>query len=125
MGINLFSNKEFISHSGSTLPWKIECDTLVKEDWDWAATLISKKLSFQEVYGIPRGGKEFESSLIPYKKPRGKYYLIVDDVYTTGDSMETVRRNTITHLPILGMVLFARDKTPSWIKAIWNYATYL
>lgn len=126
---NLFQRKSFISHSGIRLPWKIECDNLTDEDWAWAAEVTSKKIDFQSVYGIPRGGLRFAHFLQQYCTEKGKYKLIVDDVYTTGGSIEDAKKQftagqegTHPYFPYIGVVMFTRAPTvPMWIYPIWKY----
>ena len=86
---NLFNKKDFISHSGNSLDWKVECDALTDADWDTLAYLASKLYEFRIVYGIPSGGLKFSKALAKYKNPNSKNILIVDDVYTTGNSIKT------------------------------------
>jgi len=120
----LFQRKDFfISHSGKPLSWKIECDTLTDDDWAWAASHVASKFSFRGVHGIPSGGVVFEKHLRKYINPKGDFYLIVDDVLTTGNSMEKAKKDTQHHhsdIPRIGVVLFAREKPAHWIAAIWQ-----
>ena len=53
--MNLFVKENFISHSGNKLDFKIECDALTDEDIECIAYIISKKYTFSNVFGIPRG----------------------------------------------------------------------
>ena len=87
--INLFVKQRFTSHSGITLPFKIECDALNDADIDTLAFLIGGRYSFGSVYGVPTGGERLARALIPYITigPR----LVVDDVLTTGNSMEQAK----------------------------------
>jgi hypothetical protein len=121
--VTLFIEKIFTGHSGDTLKWKVECDILNDDDWAWAAARVAEKFSFRDVYGIPQGGLDFEHHLRRYIKPEGDCFLIVDDVLTTGGSMETAKGDTrLRHLgiPRIGVVLFARTKPAHWIAAIWQ-----
>jgi len=118
----IFQNKVFLGHSGQTLNWNVECDSLSVNDWDWAAARVAEKYGFITVEGIPRGGTPFEKALIKHISQTG-YHLIVDDVFTTGKSMEEARSKFKIHVSaegILGIVLFARAETPEWIEPIWR-----
>ena len=117
--VNLFEKKVFRTHSGEIRRFKIECDVLTDDDIKTLAYIISKKFSFSEVIGIPRGGIRIAKSLEKFKSKYGAF-LIVDDVLTTGNSMEEVRKQVITDKYIIGVVLFARVKPAPWIYPIFQ-----
>ena len=114
----MFEKKEFTSHSNISLTWKIECDDLTNEDIETLAYLVSRYLIFSDVIGVPTGGLRFAKALERYKKSVGPV-LIVDDVLTTGRSMEDVRA-TIKPWSV-GIVIFARGQAPDWITPIFQY----
>ncbi len=101
--MSLFQKGDFISHAGLPLAWKIECDALTDDDWECLAFLISQRCSFGTVYGIPRGGVKLANALEKYCDPTSKIRLVVDDVYTTGKSMNDVMQDGD-----IGFVVFAR-----------------
>lgn len=112
----LFRDGAFRSAAGLMLPWKIECDALTDQDWCWAANRISWK-RFGAVEGVPRGGLKL-AELLADQAEEGWPLLIVDDVYTTGMSMERQRAGR----EAIGYVLFARAPiTQPWIRALWQY----
>ncbi len=125
--MNLFQKVDFISHSGKPLDFKIECDALTDNDWECIAYLISKKFEWCKVFGVPEGGNKLANALMKYSRPPSmtvahKYYLLVDDVFTTGGSMvnERKRLDEEEHIwaeDVKGIVLFARGKCPDWITA--------
>lgn len=117
----LFVNQVFTGHAGGRLNWKVECDALAKSDWAALAAIIGPKLDFGEVEGVPRGGLAFAEALEPYSMP-GSHILIVDDVLTTGKSMEDQRRG---REPVRGLVLFARGPLPRWVRAVWSLGEWL
>ena len=117
--MNLFIKEDFISHAGLPLTWKVECDALTEKDYEALAKIVSEKITFCDVKGIPRGGIPFEKAL---KKDctynESDPLLICDDVYTTGTSMREVYEEGA-----IGVVVFARNKiNDDWIKAIWQMA---
>lgn len=121
--MTLFSEGEFEARSG-ILPWKVECDALTDADWDWAAARVAEKFWIQAVRGVPTGGMKFANALDAHIDPSGKYLLIVDDVLTTGGSMEAARRASdrlMLGVPRVGIVMFARVKPASWIHPIWQH----
>ena len=80
-------------HSGEKTFWKIECDSLTDIQVDWLCDMIFRaSFPFRRALGVPRGGERFANKLnimltrtaIPQNSP----LLIVDDVYTTGKSIQ-------------------------------------
>ena len=64
--MNLFIREDFISHAGLPLTWKVECDALTNKDYEALAKIVSEKMTFRDVKGIPRGGIPFENALKQY-----------------------------------------------------------
>ena len=109
----LFSSTPFISAAGLTLLWKAECKALTLADWDCLAQLVSSRVEFDKVEGVPTGGLVFADALRPYANGTG--LLIVDDVLTTGISMEKHRDGRKAQ----GVVLFRRRPCLTWVHPIW------
>ncbi len=84
----LFEAKEFTSHAGLPLHWKIECEAIRPEWWNGLARMIMDYQTepFSKVVGIPRGGLPLASALQEYATPGDHPWMVVDDVYTTGTS---------------------------------------
>ncbi len=122
--MNLFQKVNFISHSGKPLDWKLECDALTNEDWECIAYLISKKFTFYGVSGVKQGGLKLAKALEKYcdNNLMEGLFLIVDDVLTTGGSMEEMKKyyRICTSASIQGVVLFARGECPDWITPIFQ-----
>ena len=122
--MNLFERKEFFSHSGNLLDWKIECDALTVEDIETLAHLISKKYTFRRVYGLPSGGTRLGIALQKYTDDTSNVSLIVDDVLTTGQSMEdhrySVWAENLEDEEVAGVVIFARGESADWIVPIFE-----
>ena len=112
----LYNLHKFYAHSGKLLNWKIDCDNLTIEDWECLAFIISKNVLFSEVEGVPTGGILLAEALIKYITPTSTYLLIVDDVLTTGKSMEEQRKGR----GAVGYVVYSRITLPSWIRTIWE-----
>jgi orotate phosphoribosyltransferase len=116
----------FTSHSGLTLPWKIDCDNLSNNDIEAFAAIISGQFSFKEVVGVPTGGLRLAKALKKYSKEKACNILIVDDVLTTGKSMNEYYNKIMQDkklqdmLNIYGVVLFARGVCPSWIVSLFQ-----
>lgn len=113
----LFNSDEFVSNAGVKLSWKIECDGLDDADLQTLAQVISDKIEFCSVYGIPRGGIQIADALRRYCSQHGPH-LIVDDVLTTGGSMELARQRFDGD--VVGVVLFSRGVCPSWITPVFQ-----
>jgi hypothetical protein len=125
--MNIFQRGSFKSHAGLTLPFKIDCDALADEDIETIAHIIGRTFRFQEVRGVPTGGLRLADALKPYAGDPSDGYilkcnaLIVDDVLTTGASMEeTKRRYYQKRSDVLGCVIFARGPIPNWVYPIFE-----
>ena len=119
---NLFQYKKFTLHSGGIAHFKIECDAITKEDYETLAKIVSKKIKFKDVHGVPRGGIPFENALKKYTSNDNNNLLIVDDVLTTGGSMEEAKLKfqNQNYDQIFGIVVFARGDSPDWIQPIFK-----
>lgn len=117
--MNLFQKGGFTLNSGQTSELKIECDALTTDDWKTLAHIVSGRMSFRTAIGVPRGGLPFATELIPYCVDDPKLpTILVDDVLTTGHSMEKLRKEISG--PVIGVVVFARGPYPRWITPIFQ-----
>ena len=118
--MNLFQTGVFRLNSGYTSPLKIECDALAACDWATLAHLVHSRFDFRDVVGIPTGGLMFQEALKQYAAGGDEYpLLLVDDVLTTGGSMERMREKLIAP-DIIGVVVFARTPPADWIHPIFQ-----
>lgn len=126
--MNLFQLGDFTLNSGAPSKWKLECDALTGEDVSALAEMIRQMVGpFGSVEGVPRGGLRLATALQPFTGLDGPH-LIVDDVLTTGNSVETLRNERIEgrgyenvgQRKIIGAVVFARGQCPGWIKALFQ-----
>lgn len=120
--LDLFVDGQFTSHSGLELDYKIVCEALSDSTIETMAKIISKKIRFSTVYGIPTGGERLAKALDKYTT-ENSCFLVVDDVFTTGNSMEKARKDH-GMLYTLGAVIFARAKCPDWIQPILSLNSY-
>jgi len=123
--MNIFQEVDFKSHSGLDLSWKIECDGVSKKEWKCLTEMIMdyEKRPFQSAIGIPRGGVVLGSYLNQYSTENpDDPVLIVDDVLTTGGSMEEFKRERMFRNPTkyIGWVIFARGFPPQWCRALFQ-----
>lgn len=120
---NLFALGNHELHSGKQSKWKIECDALTGEDYKTLAWIVAKDwgIVFGDVVSIPTGGNRFAEKLIKYRKREASStILIVDDVLSTGESMNKFYDLYPMKLKI-GIVVFARGKCPKWVRSIFQY----
>jgi len=115
---HLFNVGIFGLHSGGHSSFKVDCDALTDRDWKHLARVVASGLSFRDVIGIPSGGTKFAKALREYCST-GKI-LIVDDVLTTGDSMQHYRERLGEDT--IGIVVFARGPFQDWIHPIFTLA---
>lgn len=113
----LFEFGWFCTHSKLQLPWKLDCDALTNEDIAAIAKIITGKFAFSRVYGVPRGGTRLAAALAPFCEA-GYPPLIVDDVLTTGRSMEAAWKQFCPKTVPLGVVIVARGELPPWVWAV-------
>ena len=122
--IELFQKIDFKSHSGLDLTWKIEMDALTPNEWECIAHMIMEHTPpFREAVGIPRGGNILGTLMNKHGTgQRQDPICIVDDVLTTGGSMEEFRRKRQWRNPTeyIGWVVFARSKPPDWVKVLFQ-----
>lgn len=112
--------------NGGNSHWKIECDALTLEDWKCLAYLVARRFSFKAVYGVPRGGIPFAEALEKYANAESPNILIVDDVVTTGKSMNEMiiklsEHPAVERSNIIGIAVFSRAPGfPGWIRPIFR-----
>ena len=121
----LFLNGRFELHSGEVSFFKIDCDALTDRDIQCLAMMIAQRVPpFGTVEGVPTGGTRLADALRVYARPgplrRGSFgakeLLIVDDVWTTGASMENQRGSR----DAIGAVIFARRQPASWVTPLFT-----
>ena len=116
--MHLFERKPFKMASGGVARYTIQSKALSDEDIATLAWLISEKGDIRDVYGVTEGGRRLAAALQEYCGKQG-VRLIVDDVLTTGASMEAARAKTGWH-DAVGVVIFARGPCPDWVLPIFS-----
>ncbi len=117
--MNLFQSGNFKLHSGRSSAWKIDCDALTDADIETLALMMREILPpFRRVEGVPRGGLRLAAAMQEYTTKSDRT-LIVDDVLTTGASMERQRSGRGVD-NIIGAVIFARGPCPFWITPLFH-----
>ena len=151
--MDLFQKVDFKSSAGLDLTWKIECDAVSDDEWKCIATMIMERANpFRSAIGVPTGGIKLAELLNEYGT--GSYLdpvCIVDDVLTTGKSMEEYKVRAIkdeeerisickTYTGVtrskaeqdiitngsktspVGWVVFARNHPAEWISSLFYMA---
>jgi len=127
--MSLFNIGSFTLSSGATSNFKIDCDFLTDNDLATLAWLIAERLKcdFAKAVAVPQGGVRLATLLYPHTTVLSENILLVDDVLTTGASMERAREKLFdrghlnTH--IIGTVIFARGPCPYWITPLFTLTT--
>ncbi len=131
--MSLFNLGKITLSSGKSSEYKINCDFLTDSDIEAIAYLTSKLVgNFSSVKGVPTGGLRLARAIEKYKNPYSNWILLVDDVLTTGNSMEKLKdlsmeQDVFSGMEIKGAVIFSRGKCPDWItplltinKELWD-----
>jgi hypothetical protein len=113
-GLFQWFEEGYTFHSGKVSNFKIECDALEPDDWTALARLIARSIDFGSVEGVPRGGLPLAEALTPYATS-GKL-LIIEDVWTTGASMERHRDGR----EAIGLAVFAYSRVAPWVTSIFR-----
>ena len=117
LSMNLFQLGTFNLHSGETSAFKIDCDALTDGDLDCIAYLLAAKLPFfGPVEGIPSGGLRLAEKMRKYSLNSVHTLLIVDDVLTTGGSLEKHRNGR----DAIGAVIFSRGAELDWVVPLFK-----
>jgi orotate phosphoribosyltransferase len=119
--MNIFQKQEVKLNSGEISDFKIECDALTYADIECIAYLISKRVKFKKAIGVPTGGIRIAEAVNIYSEPNSEELpiLIVDDVLTSGGSMERFK-SELGATNVIGVVIFARQKCSDWITPLFS-----
>ena len=122
---HLFQSIDFTSHSGLDLSWKIEMDALSDPEWFTIKKMIMELTPpFKEAVGIPQGGTKLGDLLNEHGTGKEEDPIcIVDDVLTTGESMEyflTQYQRNRRPFTAIGWVVFARGQCPGWVTSLFQ-----
>jgi len=120
----LFRTGKFTASSGQELDWKIECNALTDADLATIAEQLASLVGpFNRIVGVPDGGLRLAKAMEKYAQPSDEdtglqTLLVVDDVLTTGASIQAVRE--MFHCPTKGAVIFARGPCPPWVTPLFT-----
>lgn len=125
--MSLFNFGAFKLHSGKFVDFKIDCDFLSIDDIISVTRMmvgvlnIKYSIKFKEVYGVPTGGERLARCLKSFTNLDGVYTLLVDDVWTTGDSLRTFIKDKNIQGPRVGFVIFSRGSLPDNVFSLFDY----
>lgn len=110
----LFRLAQIRLHSGGASDWIIDCSVLTEDDLRCLARLAHRSVGpWGPVEGVPRGGLPLAEACRELSTDGP--LLIVDDVCTTGASLEDQRQDRRAH----GIVIFSRGVTPLWVTPLF------
>lgn len=113
--------QDTVLNSGRRSKFKIECDNLTHSDLSAMCELLIMTLPpFGEVSGVPRGGVRIENVMRPYITTGP--LLIVDDVWTTGRSVDRHINALSLDKGYVGLVavLFSRGPVPINVTSLFT-----
>lgn len=130
--MSLFQRGHFVFSSGRESDVKVEIDEASDEDIEVLALLGVKRLGgFSAVCPVPKGksgsltdnAERIAKVLRPLANPDNEFLpiLVVDDVFTTGESIMKMKQlvEREGRQAAMGLVLFAWAKPPPWVNAVW------
>lgn len=121
--------------SGGRSDWLIDCAALSDNSLVVLARIGNRLLGpFDWIFGVPKGGVLFSHAMYMHRartNPEMGFHrlLIVDDVMTTGRSMEEQAAAMLEAFPgdklvIQGLVIFSRlppgEPGPEWVRSIFR-----
>lgn len=122
--VNLFQTGDFTLSSGEKSFFKIECEALTSHDWETLAEMLAQRVpAFSRVISVPTGGDLLAICMRDHVRPNTQQVLIVDDVLTSGGSMNRARDRLQREEPgvlAIGAVIFAREFTPFWVYPLFQ-----
>lgn len=120
--MNLFRLGEFTLSSGRLSRFKIDCDVLADADLEALALMLSGVVdAFAFAIGVPTGGERLAQALNRKHRMGGSTtLLLVDDVLTTGESLNKMKHLFDSSVKVKGAVLFARGKCPDWVTPLFR-----
>jgi hypothetical protein len=116
--MSLIQRRDYEMQSGGVAAYHIDCSALTGQSLDTLAWLVASNGDFCAVEAASPRGQRFAGALERYRSEAG-VRLIVDDVLTSGSSMEAARARLGWH-DAVGVVLFARVPCPALILPLFT-----
>lgn len=121
---------DFTLHSGGKSWWRIDCDAFKDSEIHLLAKLIAEKVGEFDFIRYPKSHPgssvpKLASALERYARHREfgtEIMLVVDDVLTTGKSIQPYYESNGAHngIEVKGAVIFARGECPDWVTPIFR-----
>ena len=127
--MGLFNVGDFTLHSGGRTRFKIDCDELPLSSLGAIADALVRRIATPYCAVLPVRSRDgtiapavrFLSGLLDKRIRKGAaHILIVDDVLTTGASMEEARQARAAPRLCIGAVVFARGPCPDWVTPLFT-----
>jgi len=115
--MTILINGYFTLHAGGESDFKIDCDSLTDADINEIAKFVGRRIIFSKVLGVPKGGSRLANALKQYEEGPKYPLLLVDDVWTTGKAMNSIKKRLKGD--VIGFVIFARTKPEDWVRALF------
>lgn len=132
--MSIFQRGTFILNSSNVSRWKLELDDATDEEiatFAYMAIDTCRVPCFGSIVPVPKGksaskvdnAKRIADAMQRYVIPDVRTTLIVDDVFTTGGSINQCREGYAAQHPgiyVSGFVIFARSPTFGWVNALFT-----
>jgi len=113
---------DFTLHSGKKSWWKIILDNLTDEEiYHISEKIVEVVGPYSMAVSVPTGGDRLAQELNCWPLDPSAPVLIVDDVYTTGESIKKIAEPFVASgIPVKGVVVFTRNSNlPEWVQALF------
>jgi len=110
-------------NAGKRSCYKLVCDQFIADNVEALAWMLRQLAGpYGSVAGIPRGGLSLAAAMEKYRdRSLERTLLLVDDVITTGGSLNRERERLAGQYDhIIGVAVFSRGPLPSWVSAMFE-----
>jgi hypothetical protein len=127
--MSLLQHGNFKLHAGGDSWWRIDCDDMSDAELGIIARMIAEHHGPFNGVVCPKShygsaAPRLVAALEQYKTNLySPTFILVDDVLTTGSSMEALRQFIIAGrvgISAKGYVIFARDECPDWVTPVFQ-----
>lgn len=122
--MTIFNYGNYTLPSGGRSRWKLDLSELNDEEWVEIADIAIRCLPlFGSVESVPTGGDKLANILHAHRRKDHPNILIVEDVITTGQSMELIRDGRDD---AVGLAVFSRmNPPPPWVTPLFYCSPHL